>query len=68
MRKEYMPAIVWYVISAILYIAAAILLLLQSHHWATLLILGVTAMLYASSKLVNIGKKLREDEENQNDK
>ena len=63
MRKEYIPAIVWYVISAILYAAAVILLLWQSHHWATLLILGVAAMLYASSKLVNIGKKLREEED-----
>ena len=68
MRKEYIPAIVWYVISAILYIAALILLLLQSHHWATLLILGAAAMLYASSKLVKIGKNLREqDEKNEED-
>ena len=63
MRKEYIPAIVWYIISAILYVAAAVLLFLHSHHWATLLILGVAAMLFASSRLVNIGKKLREEEE-----
>ena len=68
MRKEYIPAIVWYIISAILYVAAAVLLFLHSHHWATLLILGVAAMLYASAKLVKIGKNLREqDEKNEED-
>ena len=68
MRKEYIPAIVWYVISAILYVAAVLFLFLHSHHWATFLVLGVAVMLFASSKLVNIGKKLREEDENQNDK
>ena len=62
MRKEYIPAIVWYVISAILYIAAVVLLFLHSYHWATFLLLGIATMLFASSRLVNIGKKLREEE------
>lgn len=63
MRKEYIPAIVWYVISAILYAVAVLCLFLHSHHWATFLVLGLAVMLFASSKLVNIGKKLREEEE-----
>jgi uncharacterized membrane-anchored protein YitT (DUF2179 family) len=63
MRKEYIPAIVLYVVSALLYVAAVVLLFLHSHHWATFLIFGVAVMLFASSKLVNIGKKLREEEE-----
>ena len=68
MRKEYIPAIVWYIISAILYVAAAVLLFLHSHHWATFLVLGLTVMLFASSKLVKIGKNLREqDEKNEED-
>ena len=36
---------------------------MHSHHWATFLLLGAAVMLFASSKLVNIGKKLREEEE-----
>ena len=67
MRKEYLPAIILYIVSAILYIAAAVLLFLHSHHWATLLILGVATMLFASSKLVNIGKRLREEVEKSED-
>ena len=68
MRKEYIPAIVLYVVSALLYVAAAVLYFIPSHHWATFLLLGIAVMLFASSKLVNIGKKLREEDENQNDK
>lgn len=64
MRKEYIPAIVWYVISAILYVAAVVCLFLQSYHWATFLLLGMVVMLFASSKLTSIGKELREAEEN----
>ncbi len=36
---------------------------MHSHHWATLLLLGAAVMLFASSRLVNVGKKLREEEE-----
>ena len=63
MRKEYLPAIVLFIISAILYISAAVLLYLKSHHWATFLVAGAAVMLVASSRLVKIGKKLREEDE-----
>ncbi len=63
MRREYAPAIVLFVISAILYIAAAVCLLLSSHHWATFLLLGIAVMLFASSRLVNIGKRLQNEDE-----
>lgn len=61
MRKEYIPAIVIYVASALLYVTAAVLLFIQNHHWATFLLLGIATMLFASSKLVNIGKKFNKE-------
>jgi uncharacterized membrane protein len=63
MRKEYTPAIILYVVSAIFYIAAVLGLFIESHHWATFLLGGAVMMLLASSKLTKIGKQLREDEE-----
>ena len=62
-RKEYLPAILIYVLSAALFIAAAVMFFTQNIHWATFLLLGIVVMLVASSRLVKIGKKLREDEE-----
>ena len=62
MRKEYLPAIILYVASAVFYVAAAIMLLTHNHHWATVLLFGIITMLFASSRLVKIGKKLREEE------
>lgn len=63
MRKEYLPAILVYVVSAILYVVAAVMFFKHNHHWATVLLLGIVTMLFASSQLVKIGRKLREDEE-----
>ncbi len=63
MRKEYLPAILIYIASAILFVASVVLLFLKSIHWATFLVLGVAAMLVASSLLVKIGKKLRDKDE-----
>ena len=63
MRKEYLPAILIYVASALLFVAAAVMLFTKNHHWATVLLLGIVAMLFASSRLVKIGKKLREEDE-----
>ncbi len=63
MRKEYTPAIILYVVSAIFYIAAALGVFIDSHHWATFLLGGAVIMLLASSKLTKIGKQLREDDE-----
>ncbi len=63
MRKEYTPAIILYVVSAIFYIAAVLGVFIDSHHWATFLLGGAVIMLLASSKLTSIGKKLREEEE-----
>ena len=64
MDKEYLPAIVLFVLSAIALVAAAVLLILDHTSWATWLLGGVVIMLVASSKLVKIGKMLREREEN----
>ena len=63
MQKEYTPAIILYVVSAVFYIAAVVGLFIDSHHWATFLLGGAVMMLLASSKLTKIGKRLREDEE-----
>ena len=63
MRKEYTPAIILYVVSAVFYLAAVIGLIIDSHHWATFLLGGAVMMLLASSKLTSIGKKLRQEEE-----
>lgn len=63
MRKEYLPAIIIYVASAIFYIASAVMFFTKNHHWATVLLLGIVAMLFASSRLAKIGRKLREDDE-----
>jgi hypothetical protein len=62
MRKEYLPAILLYVASAIFYIAAAVMFFTHNYHWATVLLFGIITMLFASSRLVKIGKKLREEE------
>ena len=62
MRKEYTPAIILYIVSAVFYLAAVVGLIIDSHHWATFLLAGVLVMLLASSKLVKIGKKLGEKE------
>ena len=67
-RKEYLPAILIYVLSAALFIAAAVMFFVKNIHWATFLLLGIVVMLVASSQLVKIGKRLREeDEREQND-
>jgi len=64
MDKEYLPAIVLFVLSAIALVSAAVLLILDHTSWATWLLGGVVIMLVASSKLVKIGKMLHEREEN----
>ncbi len=63
MRKEYLPAILLYVASALFFVASGVMLYKSNIHWATVLLLGIAVMLFASSSLVKIGKKLREDEE-----
>lgn len=63
MRKEYLPAILIYIVSAVFYITAAIMFFTHNYHWATFLFLGVAVMLFASSRLVKIGKELREEDE-----
>ena len=65
MRKEYLPAILIYIASAILYIVAAVMFFTHNHHWATVVLFAIITMLFASSRLVKIGRKLREDEENE---
>ena len=67
MRKEYTPAIVLYVISAIFYIASAYCAIIDNHHWATIGFVGIIVMLLASSMLVKIGNKFRKQDENTDD-
>ena len=67
-RKEYLPAILIYIASAIIYIASAVMFFNHNHHWATVLLLGIATMLFASSLLVKIGKKLREEDEREESK
>ena len=66
-RKEYLPAILLYVASALFFIASGVMLYKSNIHWATVLILSIAVMLLASSSLVKIGKKLREDDEKENE-
>jgi Kef-type K+ transport system membrane component KefB len=68
MRKEYIPAIILYIAAARFFVAAAVCLVIEHYTWATWLLIGIAIMLFASSKLVQIGKKLREDEENKGQK
>lgn len=63
MRKEYLPAILLYVASALFFIASVVLMFMKNIHWSTLIIIGVAVMLFASSQLVKIGNKLREEDE-----
>ena len=68
MRKEYLPAILIYIASAILYIAAVVMFFTHNYHWATVGLFGIIFLLVASSRLVKIGKFLREQEENEENK
>ena len=63
MRKEYTPARILYAVSAVLFVASAVCAYFDNYHWATVGLLGVMALLFASSILTKIGKKLREKEE-----
>ena len=63
MRKEYLPAILIYIASAVLCIVAAVMFFINNYHWATVGLFGIILLLLASSRLVKIGKKLREEEE-----
>lgn len=62
-RKEYLPAILIYIVSAICFIVALVLMFRKNIHWSTFVLLGIVVMTYASSVLVKIGKKLREEDE-----
>lgn len=61
-RKEYLPAILIYIASALFFVTALIMFFTNNHHWATILFIGIAVMLFASSRLVNIGRELREDD------
>lgn len=62
-RKEYLPAILIYILSALCFIAAIVLMFMKNIHWSTFILLGIAIMIFASARLVKIGNKLREDEE-----
>ena len=63
MRKEYIPAIILYAISALLFVASAVCVYFDNVHWATVGLFAVSLLLFASSRLVKIGNKLRKDDE-----
>ena len=67
-RKEYLPAILIYIVSATCFIVALVLMFRKNIHWSTFVLLGIVVMTYASSVLVKIGNKLREDEEREEKK
>ena len=67
-RKEYLPAILIYVVSAICFAVAIVLMFRKNIHWSTFVLLGIVVMTYASSVLVKIGNKLREKDEKSSDK
>ena len=62
-RKEYLPAILIYVVSAICFIVALVLMFRKNIHCSTFVILGIVVMTFASSVLVKIGRRLREEDE-----
>lgn len=62
-RKEYLPAILIYILSALCFVVAVVLMFRKNIHWSTFILLGIVIMVVASSVLVKIGNKLREDEE-----
>ena len=66
MRKEYIPAILIYVASVMFFVASAICAFLNHYTWATWLLIGFALLIFASSRLVKIGQKLRNDEERDN--
>lgn len=63
MRKEYIPAIILYAISALLFVASAVCVYFDNVHWATVGLFAVSILFFASSRLVKIGNKLRKDDE-----
>ena len=62
-RKEYLPAILLYIVSAALFIVSVVMFVTHNIHWATVLLVGIILMLVASSQLVKIGKRLREEDD-----
>ena len=62
-RKEYLPAILIYVASAICFIVAIVLMFMKNIHWSTFILLGIAIMIFASARLVKIGNRLREEDE-----
>ena len=63
MRKEYIPAIILYAISALLFVASAVCVYFENIHWATVGLFAVSLLLFASSRLVKIGNNLRKEGE-----
>ncbi len=63
MRKEYIPAMILYAISALLFVASAVCAFYDNVHWATVGLIAVSLLLFASSRLVKIGNKLRKEGE-----
>ena len=66
-RKEYLPAILIYILSALCFVVAVVLMFMKNIHWSTFVLLGIVIMVVASSVLVKIGNKLREEDEKENE-
>ncbi len=68
MRREYLPAIILYAISFAFFVASVVCLVISHYTWATWLLIGIAIMLSASSRLVNIGRRLREQDEREEER
>ena len=64
MRKEYIPAILIYAVSAIFFIIALISALTRGGtDWVNFVCLGFLWLTVASSRLVDVGKRLRSQDD-----
>ena len=64
MRKEYIPAMIIYGISAVFFIVAVISALTKGGtDWVNFVCLGVLWLAVASSRLVDAGRKIRQQEQ-----
>lgn len=64
MRKEYIPAMIIYGISAVFFILAVISALTKGGtDWVNFVCLGVLWLAVASSRLVDAGRRIRQQEQ-----
>lgn len=68
MHKKYIPVMLIYTVSFSFFVAAAIGFFTSDINWATYLLIGFLLLLFASSRIVKVGKKLREEEESEDNR